>query len=362
MLLMSSVPLSLLIALLFTSANTGYWFSFWVMFTYGLFFSLLSGGLAVAALCFASKRLPEDLSPIGLTVIATTLCAVIAWMVSLVIHQALYRWLGHGSYDAFAGFNSLIGAASQRALLLSPIQSAGVAALVAAVSLAFWHQGRKTPVSMLEDAKLETLGAAIRPHFFFNALNAVVGLIRSQPTQAENLVLDTADLFRDVMHQHDEKLITLAQELEVCQRYARIEQVRLGERLRLVWNADAALNAAQIPPFSIQPLIENAIRHGVESDDRGGEINIHITRNDQRLLVSVKNPLFLADEGAKLDQTVIKRANETRHHPPRRLLSNGIALKNIRARLWLMYAEDATLQLSSSPTEFSVLLDIPLEF
>lgn len=199
----------------------------------------------------------------------------------------------------------------------------------------------------LEEAALQQLGAAIRPHFFFNALNAVMGLIRVNPRQAENVLQDTAELFRAVMNQHQQRLITLATELETCEQYVRIEQARLGNRLTLSWVIDKALLGVSVPPFSLQPLIENAIRHGIEPLAQGGKVNITVERLDEQLLLRVSNPI--------VSEIARYNAIKAKQH-------NGIALDNIAARLQLMYAQAAQFDHGVLEGRYEAQITLPLEF
>jgi two-component system, LytTR family, sensor histidine kinase AlgZ len=219
----------------------------------------------------------------------------------------------------------------------------------AAMVLLFLLSQRPIPAPLpeLEEANLQHLGAAIRPHFFFNALNAVMGLIRLNPKQAEAVLQDTAELFRSVMHQHEQRLVTLAIELETCQQYARIEQARLAQRLVLDWQIDEALLAVNVPPFSLQPLIENAIRHGIEPLAKGGKVSISVLRQSQNIVMRVSNPIL-----SEIDRY---SATKARQH-------NGIALDNIAQRLVLMYAQAAQFDYGIVEGQYEALITLPLEF
>ncbi len=209
------------------------------------------------------------------------------------------------------------------------------------------YQPPSLAVAEREEADLQHLGAAIRPHFFFNALNAVMVLIRSEPKRAELVLQDTAELFRSVMMQHEQRLVTLATELETCEQYTRIEQARLANRLRLNWQVDSALLAVSVPPFSLQPLIENAIRHGIEPLLDGGEVLIAISRHEKNLVLHVSNPVITA-----LNQ--YQTARNKQH--------NGIALENIAARLCLMYDQAASFEHGIIDSHYIAEIVLPLEF
>jgi two-component system, LytTR family, sensor histidine kinase AlgZ len=203
------------------------------------------------------------------------------------------------------------------------------------------------PAPELEEANLQHLSAAIRPHFFFNALNAVMGLIRVDPKKAESVLQDTAELFRSVMAQHDNRLVTLATELETCEQYARIEQARLAQRLTLDWQVDAALSQISVPPFSLQPLIENAIRHGIEPLAKGGKVLVQVQRSGQNAVLRVSNPIV-----SELERYA---STKSKQH-------NGIALENIAARLALMYDQAAQFEHGVVEGRYEAQITIPLEF
>jgi two-component system, LytTR family, sensor histidine kinase AlgZ len=203
------------------------------------------------------------------------------------------------------------------------------------------------PHPELEEANLQHLGAAIRPHFFFNALNAVMGLIRVNPKQAEAVLQDTAELFRSVMQQHEQRLVTLSTELDTCQQYARIEQARLSQRLVLDWQLDEALMAVSVPPFSLQPLIENAIRHGIEPLAKGGKVTISVQRFEQQLVMRVSNPVV-----SELERYSATKAAQ----------HNGIALDNIAQRLALMYDQAAQFEHGVVEGRYEAQITLPLEF
>ncbi len=201
-------------------------------------------------------------------------------------------------------------------------------------------------VAELEESDLQNLGAAIRPHFLFNALNAVMGLIRIEPKRAEAILQDTAELFRSVMNQHQQRLVSLAVELETCKQYTRIEQARLEERLILNWQIDSTLLAVSLPPFCLQPLIENAIRHGIEPLLDGGTVTIKVYRKTAYLILKVSNPI----KHVYLEQS----KNNSQH--------NGMALNNIKARLRLMYDDAATFEHGIINNRYQAKIILPLEF
>jgi two-component system sensor histidine kinase AlgZ len=140
-----------------------------------------------------------------------------------------------------------------------------------------------------EHSKLQALQARIRPHFLFNTLNTGISLLHAKPDTAERLLLDLSDLFRAALSTRD--TIPLAEELSLARRYLEIEQLRLGDRLRLTWELPSTLPDVRVPTLSIQPLAENAIRHGIEPSTGGGEVSIRVEVGPTELRVSVANTL-----------------------------------------------------------------------
>ena len=140
-----------------------------------------------------------------------------------------------------------------------------------------------------EHAKLQALQARIQPHFLFNTLNTGISLLHAKPDLAEQLLLDLSDLFRAALSQRES--LRLAEDLSLARRYLEIEQLRLGDRLRLTWDIPAELPALQVPTLSIQPLAENAIRHGIEPSTTGGDVGIRIGTVDGDLQIAVSNTL-----------------------------------------------------------------------
>lgn len=140
-----------------------------------------------------------------------------------------------------------------------------------------------------EQAKLQALQARIQPHFLFNTLNTGISLLHAKPDLAEQLLLDLSDLFRAALSQRDS--LRLEEDLSLARRYLEIEQLRLGDRLQLRWEVPDALPALQIPTLSIQPLAENAIRHGIEPSTAGGEVAIRVWLDEGYLHIAVANTL-----------------------------------------------------------------------
>ncbi|CUA95851.1 sensor histidine kinase [Thiomonas bhubaneswarensis] len=192
----------------------------------------------------------------------------------------------------------------------------------AALALVFVHylqlRARAfTPIDM--QARLNELQSRIRPHFLFNTLNAASALVREQPERAEAVLDDLAELFRASVGKPG-TLVTLEQEMDLARRYLDIESVRFGERMRVQWHVDETLLQIRIPTLTLQPLVENAVRHGVERSSRTVQIDIDVARRLGQIEVSVRNDLPAMSDA-----------------PPPRRHGTGTALRNIRQRLHLLY-------------------------
>jgi len=141
----------------------------------------------------------------------------------------------------------------------------------------------------LAEARLQALTARIRPHFLFNSLNAVLSLIRSEPRRAETALEELAELYRALMRDHRD-LLPLADEIALCRQYLNLEKLRLGERLNVEWEiADVPVDL-KVPPLMLQPLLENAVYHGIEPSGEAGTVRICFTRNADELHIDVANP------------------------------------------------------------------------
>ncbi|HVK53068.1 MAG TPA: histidine kinase [Pseudoxanthomonas sp.] len=167
----------------------------------------------------------------------------------------------------------------------------GIALIVGMLGLAaFLNHWRARQLAVkAKQSELEALQARIRPHFLFNTLNTGAALIHQRPQDAERVLLDLADLFRAALAGPRE--IPLAEELALARRYLEIEHLRFGDRLRVHWQVTGDVPVLPVPTLSIQPLVENAIRHGVEPDPQGGDIWVEVTSDTSWLVVTVRNTL-----------------------------------------------------------------------
>ncbi len=195
----------------------------------------------------------------------------------------------------------------------------------------------------LSEARLNALTARIRPHFLFNSLNAAISLIRLRPYDAEMLLENLANLFRAQLRDGSQAS-TLGQEIEWAQEYIAIEQIRMGHtRLQVMWQHNAP-DDAQTPHLFLQPLLENAVFHGIESTHRPGCINVYTSRKNHWLYLRIENPSIPPDPS--------KEATKPRK-------GNSMALQNLKERLSLMYDNDAVIKSQQLENIFRVDIRLP---
>ena len=218
-----------------------------------------------------------------------------------------------------------------------PARSIVVSGAIAAGLLGYLRLLAKAYSPALVEARLQALQARIRPHFLFNSLNAVLALIRRDPRRAERALEDLADLFRTLMAE-PRQFVRLADEIALLERYAGLEQLRLGERLRITWELDAAPSDALLPPLVLQPLLENAVFHGVEPGTATGEVLVHIERRGDRVFARIENPYVEEQQ---------------------RRAGNRMALDNIRERLALFFDAEARIKTSASEARYRVEIEMP---
>lgn len=171
------------------------------------------------------------------------------------------------------------------------LRLAGIVVVVGLLGLgAFRNHWRARQWSLrVKEAELEALQARIHPHFLFNTLNSGIALVRQQPEQAEELLLGLSDLFRAALARpHD---VALGEELALVRRYLEIEAVRFGPRLQVRWRLPEPLPEVAVPALSVQALVENAVRHGIERSPEGGEVDIAVDVDGDEVVVQVRNAL-----------------------------------------------------------------------
>jgi two-component system sensor histidine kinase AlgZ len=219
-------------------------------------------------------------------------------------------------------------------------RNAGITFVVTALALRYFyvtHEWRHN-VELQAKARVHALQARIRPHFLFNSMNTIAALTRSNPARAEEAVQDLADLFRANLNEKRNQ-ISLAEEIDVARTYQRMEQLRLGDRLSVEWKIDSLPTDALVPGLTLQPLLENAIYHGIEPRSDGGVVTVTGEFNKGMITIVVRNPVPLANLTVRD--------------------GNRLALANIKERLELMYGERATVKAGRFDDQYIVTLRFP---
>ena len=296
---------------------------------------------------YGAETLLEWLARLSLAT-GGALPATLAWLIAACsLKTMLQRQSTALQYTAGVLLGTLAGLYACGMLTLANITasppwlaSAATGALLSALlvaGLVLRARGR-TPAATT--ARLTELQSRIRPHFLFNTLNSAIALVRAEPAKAEALLEDLSDLFRHALVEQGESA-TLAEEIQLAQRYLAIEQVRFGERLQVQWVIDPDANAARLPPLLLQPLVENAVKHGVEPNARGGKLRITTERRGARAIVRIANTL--APDAAP---------GATRGH--------GMALDNVRARLALLHDVQGEFSAGEKDGLYQVRIALPL--
>lgn len=220
------------------------------------------------------------------------------------------------------------------------LRNAGITFVVTALALRYFYVTHlwRHNVELQARARVHALQARIRPHFLFNSMNTIAALTRSNPARAEEAVQDLADLFRANLNEKRNE-IRLAEEIDVARTYQRMEQLRLGDRLRVEWKIDSLPANALVPGLIVQPLLENAIYHGIEPRPDGGVVTVTGEFAKGMITVVVRNP--------------VPAKNLTMRD------GNRLALANIKERLELMYGDRSTVKAGRFDEEYIVTLRFP---
>lgn len=227
--------------------------------------------------------------------------------------------------------------------LFSNLLTSAILAGIALRYLFLQQQLRRQQQAELQ-ARIQALQSRIRPHFLFNSMNSIASLIGSDPELAERVIEDLAELFRASLA--EPTLIPIAREVTLCRRYLEIEQLRMGNRLKVEWQVGEFSDAIKIPSLMLQPLVENAIFHGIEPMPKGGTVSIKISQAKNKLMIAITNPYPL------VKKSPAQTPSQDRH--------NRMALDNIRHRLQVHYGDAARLSSSEEHGVFTTYIYCPL--
>ena len=278
----------------------------------------------VAVLCLARKWLDRLASASYLLTL----------LVSLVITEIAWLLFGKDGLE-----EGLI----QNGHPLFLLKCMGISAIAWALALRYFyirHQwGRRIKSESI--ARFQALQSRIRPHFLFNCMNTIASLTRRQPDQAEQVIEDLSDLFRVTLSEvHG--LSSLQDEVDLCQRYLRIEKQRLGDRLQIEWQLQDIPEQATMPALILQPLVENAIYHGIELLPNGGTIRITGELKDNYIEFTIENPV---PESGSASQS-----------------GNRLAQENVRERLSTLYNQNNLLQVTLDQNHYLAVIRIPYPY
>lgn len=189
------------------------------------------------------------------------------------------------------------------------------------------------------NSRIQALQSRIRPHFLFNSMNIIASLISIDPEKAETVVEDLSALFRASLNDSSDQPVWLEEEIELCEKYIHIESLRLDDRLSVDWQVHVDPATIRIPMLTLQPLLENAIYHGIQPLPDGGEVKVAIDCPDGMVVVRITNPIAPGD-----------------HAHDR---GNRMALENITSRLEAIYGKDAEVATERTGTSFETILRFP---
>jgi two-component system sensor histidine kinase AlgZ len=293
---------------------------------------------------FSSQDLPDWMLRLAL-VTGGALPATLAWLLlACMTKRVLARVeppLQYAATVLLGAVAGLYGCAmlAWSGLLLSPpwVASMCSGALLSSLLVAALVLRSKGQMPAHTSARLAELQSRIRPHFLFNTLNSAIALVRAEPAKAEALLEDLSDLFRQALKDSGEP-VSLAEEINLAQRYLAIEQVRFGDRLRVRWALDPAAAAARLPPLLLQPLVENAVRHGVEPSALGADVRISTQCRGSVVVIKVTN-------------TVPNGQGEQ---------GQGLALRNVRERLALLHDVHGQFRSGLKDGIYQVRMEVPL--
>ena len=259
-------------------------------------------------------------------------------------------WLGAGRAWALGleRFELLPGIGAKQAALAPLLLATGVLLFLLSSAvyylLAAFETSREAERRALQaeiasrEAELRALRAQIHPHFLFNSLNSISALVTSNPEEARRLCIRLADFLRRSLAVGSRERIPLGEELALAEDLLAIERVRFGRRLAHEIRADGAVRECPVPPLLLQPLVENAVTHGIAQLLEGGAVRVEAERRGERLFLAVENP---------------READAPRRG------GAGVGLQNVRRRLEAVYGEEAEMRVVPAAGSFRVELRLP---
>ncbi len=300
--------------------------------------------VVAVAMLFQSGSVMQWLTLVSLLT-AAALPSTLAWLIAAcALKKYLSRMPLPAQYGVGIGLGALAGLYGCGMLavvnFIDPapwLASASAGAMFAAVLLVGLELRARARMPADTTARLAELQSRIRPHFLFNTLNSAIALVRAEPAKAEALLEDLSDLFRHALQEAGGS-VTLSEEIALAERYLAIEQVRFGDRLRVEWSIDPDAGASRLPPLLLQPLVENAVKHGVEPSDTGADVHVSTERRRSSVVIKVTN-------------TVPAGPGEP---------GNGLAMANVRDRLRLLHDLKGQFSATLKDKVYQVRIEIPV--
>jgi two-component system, LytTR family, sensor histidine kinase AlgZ len=259
------------------------------------------------------------------------------WLTANVWLRKLAYWQAASLLCIVASLVALVAA---KYLGYAPWRSIALSLIGVSAILAYFHTLGRALSPAVTEARLQALQARIRPHFLFNAINGVLGVLRHEPKRAENALEDMAELFRALMKDNKE-MRSLHDEIVLTRQYLDLEKLRLGDRLSVQWNIEKMPGDAMVPSLILQPIAENAVYHGIEPSNQPGLIEIEATRLRNDVIITVRNP-FVENAGV--------------HHG-----GNKMAMGNIRERLALHFDAEARMVAGPRDGRWQVQIVLPYQ-
>ncbi len=316
---------ALVLSIVLTLASTDNWTMFWENFSTTALYILWIAVVSASTICVLRRWLGR---------LSHAAAGILAWLLMLLVAFLIeeFTW--------WALPIELMENVSRQSLLYRTL---GITAILGVLTLRYLYENHMQRQRALAEsrARFTALQARIRPHFLFNSLNTVISLIHSAPSKAEEMLYSLSDLFRASLADEQQRT-SLGQEFELVRQYLFIEQQRLGQRLRVEWELQEHLPLkTPVPTLLLQPLVENAVYHGIETALQGGEIRIFGTHRNGKVIVGVSNTM-------------------SREAPEKEREGNHMAMENIRQRLDVYFGEEAGMSTSMVDDWYQVRLWFPV--
>jgi hypothetical protein len=298
-------------------------------------FVAVSSYYVCRSLPWSQRRWPVALALFG----GASLLSALAWLGLGEAWDSLGGWLVHGRpLVAMTSPGWVMYFAAGFALYLLSLLAHDVLVAFESVQAAARREAESRVLA--RDAELQMLRTQINPHFLFNSLNSISALTGFDPAAAREMTVDLAQFFRRTLALAERERITLGEEVTLCEHFLAIEKRRFGAKLNAELNVGAEAAACLLPPMTLQPLLENAIKHGIRQVEGGGTITVDAAVGDGALRIAVANPVDPDETPAT---------------------THGVGLKNLRERLAVLYGPRARIGWQRGPSQFAIEIHLPVD-